>query len=94
MEQDILQLGNAGIQLALLVFGLVVFAVLAQVTEAASLFDLIGNLIGTGGLAVIQLAFQLVIPLLAHFEFFNHARTILSYPLSPPVPAGKAHDCS
>ena len=32
--QDLLQLGDAGIQLALLVLGLVVLAVLAQVTEA------------------------------------------------------------
>ena len=72
VEQDLLQLGNAGIELALLVFGLVIFAVLRQVAEAAGFLDELGDLVGPGGLAVVQLCLQLVISLLAHFEFFNH----------------------
>ena len=72
MEQDVLQLGNAGVELALLVFGLVILAVFRQVTEASGLLDELCDLVGTGGLAVIQLLFQLVVPLLTHFEFFYH----------------------
>ena len=73
VQQDILQLCDAGVQLALLVFRLIVLAVLAEVAEAAGLLDQLRHLIGTGGLAVIQFLFQLVIAGLTHFEFFRHA---------------------
>ena len=73
MEQNVLQLGNAGVELALLVFRLVIFAVLAEVAKAAGLLDQLRHLVGTGGLAVIQLLFQLVIASLTHFKFLSHA---------------------
>ena len=41
---DIFQLGYAGIELALLVFGLVILAVFRKVSERASLFYLLGYL--------------------------------------------------
>ena len=80
VKQDLLQLGNAGVELALLVFRLVIFAVLAEVAEAAGLLDQLRHLVGTGGLAVIQFLFQLVIPSLAHFEFLCHAAHFPFYP--------------
>ena len=83
MQQDILQLCNAGVQLSLLVFGLVILAVLAEVAKAAGLLDQFRHLIGTGSLAVVQLILQLVIPGLTHLEFFCHAaHSFLLHPLT------------
>ena len=80
MKQNVLQLRDAGVELALLVLRLVVLAVLAEVAKAAGLLDQLRHLVGTGGLAVIQFLFQLVIPSLAHFEFLCHAAHFPFYP--------------
>ena len=80
MEKNLLQLGDAGIELALLVFGLVILAVFGQVAEAAGLFNQFRNFIRAGRFAVVELFFQLIIPSLAHFEFFHHAAT--SFPMN------------
>lgn len=58
VQQDILKLRNAGIELTLLVLGLVILAVLAEIAKTTGLFDQFRNLIGTGGLAVIQFFFS------------------------------------
>lgn len=58
MEKNLLQLGDAGIELALLVFGLVILAVFGQVAEAAGLFNQFRNFIRAGRFAVVELFFS------------------------------------
>ena len=72
MKQHVFQLTDAGIEFALLVFGLVVLAVLAQVTESPSHLDHLRNLVAAGGFQIVQLFLQLVKPGLTHLEFFFH----------------------
>ena len=67
MFDQVLILGNTGIQLALLGFCLVVLAVLGQVAEASGFLDLFGDFLFTDGLHVVELFFKLVQALLAHF---------------------------
>ena len=77
MEQNVLQLGDAGVELALLVLRLIVFAVLAQVAEAARLFDQLRDFFFTDGLEVGQLILQLLLARRAHLELFFH---VVSFP--------------
>ena len=79
MLQDLLQLGDAGIQLALLVLGLIVLAVLAEVAEAAGDLDLLSHLVGAGGLQVIQFLLQLLGAGSTHFVFFFHVNDPFRY---------------
>ena len=58
MLEDILQLGNTGIQLALLILRLIILAVFGQVSEAAGNFDLLGNLVCAGGFIIFQFLFS------------------------------------
>ena len=55
MLDDLLKLGNAGIQLALLVLGFIVLGVLGQVAEGAGLLDLVGDLLLPDGLQIVEL---------------------------------------
>ena len=58
--QNLLQLAHTGVELALLVFGLVVFAVLAEVAEPPGHFNLLRHLVGPGGLEIVQFLLQLL----------------------------------
>ena len=58
--QNLLHLGNPGVELALFVFGLVIFAVLAQIAEGAGLLDLVGYLFFADGLEVSELVLELL----------------------------------
>ena len=78
MLENLLQLGNTGVQLALLVLGLVVFAVLAEVAEPPGHFNLLRHLVGPGGLEIVQLLLKLVGPGLAHLVLFFHVCRFLS----------------
>ena len=80
MLQDHFQLGNAGIELALLVLCLIILAVFAEVAEAAGDLDLLRHLVGPGGLQIIQFLLQLVLASLAHFVFFFHFGCSFHYP--------------
>ena len=61
-------LGYLGVELALLGFCLIIFAVLGQIAEAACLFDLLGNFLCLVGLEVLKLLFKSVITFLTHFK--------------------------
>ena len=89
MEQNVLQLGNAGVELALLVFRLVIFAVLAEVAKAAGDLDLLRNLIAAGCLQIIQFLLKFLSARCAHFIFSFHTavpfvyRCLVKYTASP-----------
>ena len=51
---DLLQLRDAGVQLALLVLRLVILGVLGQVAERARFFQLLGYLVRAGGFQIFQ----------------------------------------
>ena len=78
MLKHFLQLGNAGVQLALLVLGLVILAVLGQVAETPGHFDLLGHLVGAGGLQIVQFLLELQGAGLTHSVFFFHICRFLS----------------
>ena len=72
MREDILDLCDAAIELGLLVFGLVVFAVFGQITERTRFLDLLGDLFFAGRLEIEQLLLELLEPQCADFEFLCH----------------------
>ena len=76
VQQDILDLSDTGVQLALLVFRFIIFAVFAQVAEAARLFDEVRHFFFTHGLEVGELLLQLFLALRAHLVLFFHVRHI------------------
>lgn len=84
MLEDVLQLGDTGIQLSLLIFRLIVLAVFGQVTEAAGNLDLLGNLVCAGGLIVFQFLFQFLIARRAHAEFIRSCHSYRSFLFAPP----------
>ena len=57
--QDVLHLRDAGVELTLLVLGLVVLTVLGQVAEGAGLLDLVGDLLLPDGLQIVELLLEL-----------------------------------
>ena len=63
---QVFDLGDFGIQLALLGFCFVIFAVLRQIAEGTGFLDLLGNLLLADRLEVFKLLFQLFQTLLAH----------------------------
>ena len=74
--QDLLQLCDAGIQLALLVLCLVVLAVLAQIAEAPGHLDLLRHLVRPGGLQIVQLFLQFLGAGRAHLVLSFHVDRI------------------
>ena len=87
--QDHFQLGNAGIELALLVLCLIILAVFAEVAEAAGDLDLLRHLVGPGGLQIIQFLLKFLSARCAHFIFSFHTavpfvyRCLVKYTASP-----------
>ena len=69
---DLLKLGNAGIQLALLVLGFIILGVLGQVAEGACFLQLLCNLIRTGSFQIFQFVLICVQTFLCQFNFFCH----------------------
>ena len=76
MKQNVLQLRNAGVELALLVLRLVVLAVFTQVAEAAGLFDQLRHFLLTGS---------------AHFVLCFHVVSFLCAALRCPLAPTAAH---
>ena len=79
MEQNVLQLGNAGVELALLVFRLVIFAVLGQVAEGTGFLDQFGHFLLADGLQIGELLFQFFQALGAESVFFRHGDTPFAF---------------
>ena len=59
MRQNVLYLGDAAIELGLLVFGFIVFTVFGRVAEGARFLDLLGNFFFLCGVEVIQISLKL-----------------------------------
>ena len=76
VQQDILDLSDAGVQLALLVLRFIIFAVFAQVAEAARLLDKIRHFLFTHGFEVGKLVLQLFLALRAHLVLFFHIEIV------------------
>ena len=72
MGQDILDLGDAAIELRLLVFGLVVFTVLGKVAKGTRFLDLLGHFLFPSGFQIVQLSFQLLETIARDFIFLCH----------------------
>ena len=70
--QDLLDLSHAGVKLALLVLGLIVLAVLRQVSERAGLLDQLGHFLLPNCLQIIHLVLKLFQALGAEFIFLCH----------------------
>ena len=91
MKQNVLQLRDAGVELALLVLRLVVLAVFTQVAEAAGLFDQLRHFLFAHGLEVGQLVLQLLLTGSAHFVLFFHVVSFLCAALRRPLAPTAAH---
>ena len=82
MLQDHFQLGNAGIELALLVLCLIILAVFAEVAEAAGDFDGVDDFLAFDIQQVIVALLQFLQRFRCHdimFLFFCHMGLLLSY---------------
>ena len=64
---QVLHFGDAGVELALLGFRLVILAVFGEVAEGARFLDQLRDFLFAGGLEIVQLVFERVEALLAHF---------------------------
>ena len=91
MKQNVLQLRDAGVELALLVLRLVVLAVFTQVAEAAGLFDQLRHFLFAHGLEVGQLVLQLLLTGSTHFVLFFHVVSFLCAALRRPSGPTAAH---
>lgn len=79
VRQNVLYLGDAAIELGLLVFRLVIFAVFREVAERTGLFDLLGDFLFARRFQIVQFLLQLLEAERADFEFFCHnSRSFLS----------------
>ena len=85
---QVLDLGDLGIELALLGLRFIVFAVLRQITERTSLLDLLGDFFFPNRLKIFQLFFQLFQTLLAHSvtAFNGHSLNFLSILTCSQIP--------
>ena len=72
MGEDVLNLCDAAVELGLLVFGLVVFAVLREVAERPGLLDLLCYFLFAGRLQIKKLLLQLLEAERTDLEFFCH----------------------
>ena len=70
--KDVLDLGDAAVELGLLVLGLVVFAVFGKVAEGARLLDLLGYFLLTRRLQIKKFLLQLFEAERTDLEFFCH----------------------
>ena len=70
--KDVLDLGDAAVELGLLVLGLVVFAVFGEVAEGARLLDLLGYFLLTRRLQIKKFLLQLFEAERTDLEFFCH----------------------
>ena len=73
--QNLIQFRNAGVELALLVFGLVVLAVLRQVPEGAGLLDELRHFLLPHGFQIRELLLQFLQALRAQSIFLCHGDT-------------------
>ena len=90
VAQNLLHLGNTGVELALFRLGLVILAVLAQIAEGTGLLDQLGDLLLPDCLEVGQFILKLLQPLQGQFIFFRH-KALHTFPKggrepAPPVP--------
>lgn len=74
---NLFQFRNAGVQLALLVFRLVILSVLRQVAERARFFQLLSDFVGAGSFQKLEFFLVIVQTLLGQFDLLSH----LQYPL-------------
>ena len=72
MGKDVLDLGDAAVELGLLVLGLVVFAVFGEVAEGARLLDLLGDFLFAGRLQIKKFLLQFLETERTDFKFFCH----------------------
>ena len=72
VSNDILDLSDTGIELALLVLCLIVLRVLGQVTKRACFLDLLGDLLLTDGFEIFQFFLELIQAFLRQFKFLRH----------------------
>ena len=72
MLQHDLQVGDAGLDLALLVLGGVILGVLGQVAIAAGHLDLLRHFLAADDLQMFQLILQGLQALLGYNNFFGH----------------------
>ena len=70
--QDILQLRDTGVELALLVFRLVILAILAQVAKGTGLLDLVGHFFLPDGLEVVEFFLEFFQARRAQLILFRH----------------------
>ena len=75
MSENVFNLGDAAVELGLLVFCLVVFAVFRKVAEGAGLLQMLRDLKLAGGLQIVQLLFELRQPDAGQLEFLCHRTT-------------------
>ena len=72
VSNDILDLSDTRIELALLVLCLIVLRVLGQVTKRACFLDLLGDLLLTDGFEIFQFFLELIQAFLRQFKFLRH----------------------
>ena len=70
--EDVLNLRNAGVELTLFVFRLIVLAILRQVAEGAGFFNHFRDFFFAGSVQIIQLILQSLQMALAQLKFFCH----------------------
>ena len=91
MGKNILYLRNAAIELCLLIFCLVIFAVFRKIAKRACLFDLLGHVSFLGGFQIVQFFFQLFHPDAGQLIFFRHNCSLQKMNSSVPSRDGRVY---